>query len=69
MCGEMVDIDKFVEGCMSMRGYARGVDMQKSLFEISKLGSRLELMEETFTDAVKKQLTDKMLYAIGLCML
>merc|ERR1712232_674591 len=43
---DQVDIDKFVEGCMSMKGNASGLDMQKSLFEMSKLQVKVQMMEE-----------------------
>jgi len=46
---EQITIDQFVEGCMSMRGQATGLDMQKSLFETSKLHMRLQLMENVIT--------------------
>lgn len=46
---EEITIDQFVEGCFSMRGQATGLDMQKSLFETSKLNMRLQAMENAFT--------------------
>ena len=49
-----VDIDKFVEGCMSMRGYASGVDMQKTLYEIAQLYDRLEAMENNVTEQMSR---------------
>merc|ERR1712232_1450930 len=47
--GDQVNIDEFVRGCMSMRGHATGVDMQRSLFESSRLHLRLQAVEETVT--------------------
>lgn len=49
---DRVDIDKFVEGCMSMRGGASGLDMQKSLYETSRLQARLRAMEETLSGRI-----------------
>merc|ERR1712232_835858 len=44
-----VDVDQFVTGCMSMRGGATGLDMQKLLYETSRLQLKLRRMEETYT--------------------
>jgi hypothetical protein len=46
---DQISIDQFVEGCMSMRGSASGLDMQKSLYEQTKLQGRLQVMEDAFT--------------------
>jgi len=44
-----IEIDAFVEGCMSMKGNASGLDMQKSLYETSRLHKKVVDMEEAFT--------------------
>lgn len=40
-----VSIDRFVEGCMQMKGTATGVDMQKVLFEMHLLMQQFETYE------------------------
>jgi hypothetical protein len=47
---EEVDIGQFVEGCMGIRGQATGLAMQKSLYETSRLHTKLQLMNDSLTD-------------------
>merc|ERR1712232_1001038 len=47
---DQVEIDQFVEGCMSMRGSASGLDMQKSLYATTKLQNRLHAMNDSITE-------------------
>ena len=44
-----VGVDDFVDGCMSMKGSASGLDMRKSLYETSRLQSSIHAMEKTLT--------------------
>jgi len=46
---DLVGVDQFVEGCMSLRGGASGLDMHKSLHETARLQRQLRAMQENFT--------------------
>jgi hypothetical protein len=47
-----VAIDRFVEGCMSMKGNASGLDMQKQLFETCSMFEALKSFRSTCEDRI-----------------
>jgi hypothetical protein len=55
---EVVDIDQFVAGCMTMRGSATALDMRKQMFEMNALSRQLKDMKaqvETLSEVVTRQ--------------
>merc|ERR1719272_1443652 len=40
-----IEIDRFVEGCMQMKGNASSIDMQRQLFEVGMLSRDLKRFE------------------------
>merc|ERR1712060_428515 len=46
-CEEGVDVERFIEGCMAMRGTATSMDMQKQLFETTRLQRQFANFEQT----------------------
>jgi hypothetical protein len=43
-----VSLDRFVEGCMSMRGNATALDVQKTIYKTEKLGDRIMDLQKEF---------------------
>lgn len=48
-----VSIDRFVEGCMQMKGSATGIDMQRQLFEMHLLHEDVKHFEHQTTKMIK----------------
>merc|ERR1712176_1255998 len=47
-----VDIERFVEGCMAMKGNATSLDLQRQLYETRRLYNHMTEMEQTLMDKV-----------------
>merc|ERR1712232_172469 len=52
-----IDLEDFVAGCMSMKGPASGLDMQRELFETTRLHKQLKVLENTLISSMH-HLTD-----------
>jgi len=49
-----VSIDRFVEGCMAMRGHATALDVQRQLFESKRLEDQLNAFRKECLDTMSK---------------
>jgi hypothetical protein len=44
--GKEISIDRFVEGCMAMKGVATSLDVQKQIFKTERLADKLESLQQ-----------------------
>ena len=51
---EEVEIDRFVDGCMAIKGSATALDMQKQLYHIQQLSTTLRSWEDVYWPALIK---------------
>ncbi|CAE7661253.1 CACNA1G [Symbiodinium pilosum] len=51
---EEVSIDRFVEGCMAMRGNATALDVQRQLFECKRLSDAIKALKRETTENMCK---------------
>merc|ERR1712066_631790 len=49
-----IDVDQFVEGCMSMKGPATSLDIQKQLFETRQLRHHIEYLDSLIATIVEQ---------------
>ena len=54
---EEVEIDRFVDGCMAIKGSATALDMQKQMYHIRQLSSTLKSWEELYWPALMQALS------------
>ena len=43
-----VEIDRFVDGCMAIKGSATALDMQKQIYHIQQLSQKLKSWEDLY---------------------